>query len=292
MNLVFVHGRAQGLKDPIELKKEWINTLKIGLEKSGLTLPISEENISFPFYGEKLDDLVRDGLRTVEGIITKGAEINSRDVRFFQDFLLEISENADISTEEISEANDVVITEKGPLNWPWVQAILRTLDQRTRWSEASIKRFTRDVVLYLTAANVKDIVNNEVMKSIKNKPCVVVGHSLGSIICYNILRDNSDLNICKFITIGSPLGLKSVKNYLRTPIKMPDCIKHGWYNAYDERDVVALNPLDRTYFNISPSIENDNHVRNSTSNRHGIRGYLNDKVIAKTIYNALRNDCT
>ena len=77
------------------------------------------------------------------------------------------------------------------------------------------------------------------------EPCALVGHSLGSIVRYNILRDNPNLKIPKYITVSSPLGLKSVKSYLKTPIKMPECVRHGWYNANDDRDVVALNPLDK-----------------------------------------------
>ena len=125
-----------------------------------------------------------------------------------------------------------------------------------------------------------------------SEPCVVVGHSLGSIVSYNILRETSTINAFKFITVGSPLGINAVKKYLKTPIKMPDSVKNGWFNGYDERDVVALKPLNKEYFNITPSIKNKNDVDNHTSNRHGIEGYLNDKDIAREIYNALTNDCT
>jgi hypothetical protein len=70
---------------------------------------------------------------------------------------------------------------------------------------------------------------------------------------------------------------------------MPECVdkKNGWFNAYDERDFVALHPLDKEHFNINPPIENKNNVDNHTPNRHGIVGYLNDVDVAKRIYDAL-----
>lgn len=292
MKLIFIHGRAQGGKNQKVLRENWINTFKLGLEKSGLTLPIPEENILFPYYGDLLDKLVDEFNKPVKEIIKKGNVTSSNDARFFHDFLLEIAENANITTEKIEEQNPDIITEKGPLNWEWIQSILKAIDKNSVWSEASIKKFTYDVFLYLTIDAIRNEINNEVMKVISDEHCVVVGHSLGTIVSYNILRDTTTLNVCKFITIGSPLGINAVKKHLKTPIKMPDCIKNGWFNAYDDRDVVALNPLNQQHFNINPSIKNKNDVNNQTSNRHGIEGYLNDKVVAKEIYDALKNGCS
>ena len=55
----------------------------------------------------------------------------------------------------------------------------------------------------------------------------------------------------------------------------------------DERDVVALYPLDQSGFPIMPAIENKTDVDNHTESRDGIAGYLNDRVVAKRIYEAL-----
>lgn len=293
MKLIFIHGRSQEGKNPEALRKLWIETLKIGLRKSNLDLPIGEDKIFLPYYGDKLDELVNTINKPIEEIVKKGSEVNNKDARFFHDFLLEISENANITTSEIEAENPTEIVEKSPLNWRWVQSILRAIDKKNKWSELSIKRFTYDVFLYLTNENIKNEINNAVLKDIdSSEPCIFVGHSLGSIVGYNILRDSTNLNVYKYITVGSPLGLNSVKKYLRTPIKMPDCVKKGWFNAYDDRDVVALNPLDKDYFNIQPQITNKKDVKNQTTNRHGIEGYLNDEIIAKEIYNALTTDCT
>lgn len=290
MKLILIHGRAQGGQDEIALKKTWIDTLEIGLNKSGLTLPISKEDIIFPYYGDLLDKLVHEYNTPIETIIKKGVDSNSDDARFFHDFLQEVANNSNISVQEIEKEQKTEITEKGPLNWEWVHSILKAIDKKSRWSEASIKKFTYDVFLYLTIPAIREEIEKEVKLSFENDTYVVVGHSLGSILSYNLLREDSTIKACKFITIGSPLGINAVKKYLKVPIKMPESVKNGWFNAYDERDVVALKPLNESYFNIIPSIENKNNVDNHTSNRHGIEGYLNDREIAKEIYNALTND--
>lgn len=293
MNLVFIHGRAQEGKNPELLRNLWIDTLKIGLKKSNLILPIPDDKIFFPYYGDELDTLVYSINQPIEEIVKKGSDFNNNEAKFFHDFLLEVAKNANITSSEIEEEYPSQIIERGPLNWAWVQSILRAIDKRGKWGELSIKKFTYDVFLYLTNTNIRNEINNIVLKDIDaTEPCIFVGHSLGTVVGYNILRDNSSLNVCKYITLGSPLGLNSIKKYLKTPIKMPDCVKNGWFNAYDDRDVVALNPLEKKYFNIEPDeITNKKDVNNQTDNRHGIEGYLNDQVIAKEIYEALVDGC-
>ena len=65
----------------------------------------------------------------------------------------------------------------------------------------------------------------------------------------------------------------------------------AWFNAFDPRDSVALYPLDPEHFRLNPekpAIENWPKVHNFTENRHGIKGYLGDPVVAQSIYAALR----
>jgi hypothetical protein len=85
----------------------------------------------------------------------------------------------------------------------------------------------------------------------------------------------------RFITVGSPLGIRTISSQLGV-LKYPpaDLL---WYNAYDERDIVALNPLKDPWFKTDPSISNYDQVHNQTDNRHGIVGYLNDPTVAKCI---------
>ena len=81
---------------------------------------------------------------------------------------------------------------------------------------------------------------------------------------------------------------KTVKG-LAAPVRCPGCVKR-WFNAMDDRDVVALYPLDTTRFPLDPAmpgIENKRDVQNKTTNRHGIAGYLDDKEVARRIYDGL-----
>lgn len=118
-----------------------------------------------------------------------------------------------------------------------------------------------------------------------DSPTVVVGHSLGSVVAYNVAVNRKPSVTTLLLTVGSPLGLRAVRDNL-VPLKNPSGNK-GWYNAYDRRDVVSLYPLNKTYFGVTPPITNHGKVNNGTDNRHGIIGYLDDKLVAKTIHSCL-----
>lgn len=287
MKLVLIHGRDQQGKDSAILKQQWIDTWSEGLAKSGLAIP-KDLLIEFPFYGDILNDIVHGGDITsaVEGAVKRGSNGASPESVFIGELLTELAENKGIDMSAIAAKAEVPYTERGPLNWRWVQLLLQAVDEHTSFGNLSIKLFTYDVYLYLTNKAVRKRIDQCVSKVVDETPCVVVGHSLGSIVGYNVLTKHLH-QVHRYITVGSPLGLLSVSRKLDSPIEMPVCIRNGWHNAYDERDVVALNPLDKKYFNIDPLIENNNTIDNRTKNRHGIEGYLDDKDTAKIIFDAL-----
>jgi len=60
--------------------------------------------------------------------------------------------------------------------------------------------------------------------------------------------------------------------------------KQGWTNAYDPRDVVSPYPLDKIRFGVNPDITSVGDLSKWTDNRHGIRGYLEDNLVANKIH--------
>lgn len=289
MKLIFVHGRAQEDFEEAVLKQTWIDSLKKGLAKSGHTLP-NDVTIEFPYYGKLLKQLVDQAQKPLESTnVTRSGykPTESEEIQFFESFLGEIALNSDLPESEKKEIRRLSEQERGILNWELVHKIAGYLDTKGYFASTLLKKITLDVFLYLNVNDIKRKINEKVESVFDNEPCVVVGHSLGSIISYLVLLNNLNLHVKKFITLGSPLGMNSIRTYLE-PKRMPSCVKKGWYNAYDERDFIALKPLDTMNFNIRPEIENSNHVDNFTDNRHGIVGYLEDQVVAEEIFNIIK----
>lgn len=298
MKLLLVHGRSQEDKNPAVLRHKWVSSLYSGAEAVGLDLPISEDDIIFPYFGDALLDLTapehpehheHDG--DVAPVIR--AREHFEDPEFRCRVLNECFDAAGIDYDRIWELAEPEVRKAGPLSREWVQVGLGLLDRFVPSVSAfSLNLAAADVSLYLQDMAIQDYIESGISSAIADldpaEELVVIGHSLGSIIAYRILAVGgvlSSRSIRSFVTLGSPLGITAVRTALH-PIAHPPNVG-DWFNAFDDRDAVALHPLNSRFFPISPAIDNYGAVANDTPNRHGISGYLTDKVVATRIINSL-----
>jgi hypothetical protein len=289
--LVFVHGRAQQRIDSIGLKKLWIDTWREGLAKSGLDLPIDPGSIHFPYYGDTLEQLAC-GLSPEDAakIIVRGEQMDREQEAFLKEYIAEVQESAGLSDQDVAAEMDPEGRPRGVLNWSWVQGILALIDRRLPWaSGAAIALFTSDVYHYLHKPAIRAVMEAGVRSAFRpGVETVVVSHSLGTVVAYDVLkRDGAELEfkVPLLVTLGSPLAVSAVKKALR-PIAHPRCVA-AWFNAFDERDVVSLYPLDADNFEVEPAITNKVDIDNPTQNRHGLAGYLADAEVARRIHDAV-----
>lgn len=296
--LVFIHGRAQEHKDASALKAEWLDALGEGLAKSGLSLPIAESDVRFPFYGNTLYDLVQG--RSASGaaeVIVRGTESDAAEEQFVRAVLENVRKKAGVTEEQLLDVTNAEVIEKGPANWEWVQGVLRAIDRYVPYGSGSaIALATRDVFQYLKNTGIRTMIDEGVAQAVDpTRETVVVAHSLGTVVAYNLLTQRGGpqgWTVPLFITLGCPLGVEEIRKTVR-PLtgthRCPPCAG-GWFNAMDDRDVVALYPLTPDAFPLDPSapaIQNKTDVRNRTQNRHGISGYLDDAEVARRIHAAL-----
>jgi pimeloyl-ACP methyl ester carboxylesterase len=286
MRILLVHGRSQGGKDPLKLKAEWMETLTKGLHNAGRSLP-TDIAFDFPFYGDRLDQFVQQFELPVDpAFIPKGSPVFDEYAEFRAQVANEMRVRAGISDAEVQAELGPVPAEKGIQNWKWVQAIVRLLDRNlTGVSQDTIEIFLRDVFLYTQRDVVRSAIDRIVVDMLHKDTAVVVGHSLGSVVAYNVVKTKPG-EVPLYVTVGSPLAIRAVRKSL-TPISNPVGAK-GWYNSYDPRDIVALYPLDEDNFDVSPPITNNGTVNNHTENRHGIIGYLDDANVAQMIWSGLQ----
>jgi hypothetical protein len=290
--LVLIHGRGQENRDALKTKKEWLKALDVGLRKSNLTLPIKEEDVRFPWYGKTLFDLAAgvDPDQAAE-IIIKGTEDDARERAFIFSVLKEVQRKAGITDAQIAEmAEGDEPIEKGILNNRAVLGLLRGIDRFVPGgSGAAIGLATKDVYSYINDAVIKAKINKGVRAAITpGVPTVVVAHSLGTVVAYTLIKEEGKANgwnIPLLVTVGSPLSVNAIKKAV-APNEHPRGVGK-WLNALDPSDTVALYPLDKKNFPIDPMIENILDVENSTENHHGISGYLDHKVVARRIHDAL-----
>lgn len=290
--LVLIHGRSQQGKDSAALKQEWLHALRAGLRAAGLDEELDETKVRFPFYGDTLYALVGDAAGAPpEVVIQSGGAPGGAEEEFVAAMVADAVRTLGVSEEQIqAEELAGTVVEQGVLNWPWVLAALRAVEKIPGMGSASLALATRDVYAYLRNPGIQTKIETGVRAAFDGaRECVVVGHSLGSVVAYDILVRRAAAegwSVPSLITVGSPLAVGPVVATL-APVQRPAGVGE-WLNAYDPADVVALHPLDREHFPVTPGVENYPGVHNTTSNRHGIGGYLSDPVVARRIHDALR----
>ncbi len=123
----------------------------------------------------------------------------------------------------------------------------------------AIAFFLGDVFVYLKRGELRDQIRKRVIETIakahteakaKNEPLVIIGHSLGGVILYDLLSAPSpelpqDLKVDALITVGSQPGLFQAMGVFdrqapaHGPTPRPDSVQ-AWYNVFDPIDPLAF----------------------------------------------------
>ncbi|WP_197979500.1 MULTISPECIES: S8 family peptidase [unclassified Sphingomonas] len=110
------------------------------------------------------------------------------------------------------------------------------------------RAFLRDVNDFLYDEKRRRVMRDALASRLESGggPFVVVAHSQGSMIAYDVLRklDPKKYQIPLLLTIGSPLGMQEVQDELRNwhdgPLGRPACVER-WINVADRLDPVAID---------------------------------------------------
>jgi hypothetical protein len=160
---------------------------------------------------------------------------------------------------------------------------------RTRAFRALVERSFADVFAYFFGG-LKEQMRQVVRDALGavDPPVVVIGHSLGSIIAYDVLRErrSSALEVPLFVTVGSPLGITEVQDLVEQPLDVPAPVA-AWRNASDARDLVALDHTIRPEY-APPEKCTDVYVVNDSDNHHGIGEYLRAVAVRQPILELVR----
>lgn len=188
----------------------------------------SGENKDRAGFSRELSNNVHEVVRPVIRIgpyenVKTASEVDPKDGIFWQEALWE-SVN-DLTDEELKDF-----------------ARKRFLYTLVRWLSSTLFDIVSDMPLYLdkNGGAIRRVVKEVILK---HPNCVLVGHSLGSVISADILReeqqtDNFDkMRVSAFITIGSPLNLLKMRNSMDIHSPFP----FVWHNFYYPKDPIAVN---------------------------------------------------
>lgn len=283
MRLIFVHGMRQEKQDANALREAWEEALRAAWQKLGLAIPAYD--VEMPFYGKVLGDLV-DALRQKGNILARGGDASAMSP--VEDALIkEYAAKLGISDNEVRAEIGKEIVARGAANWEWVQGIARALVQKFPIAGELALDFVVQVDAYLTRPHITAAVNNIVRPAFEKGPTVIISHSLGTIVSYALLKNpQSTANARLFMTLGSPLGISTVRSRLGSKnLSVPKDVGR-WVNGTDERDYVALY-AELSAVPSPPAIENITGIHNRTSDAHHILDYLAQEPVAIAIHAGL-----
>lgn len=146
-----------------------------------------------------------------------------------------------------------------------VVANLREVEAYTGWPER--RRLVRE--------RVAGVIRRE-------KPAVVIAHSLGSYVTYETLHAAAGLEVELLVTVGSPLRVPALARRLDPALRAGRGAKPAgvarWVNIADAGDVVAVPPKLGRVFPVDEDAVCDNGL-----GVHGFGGYLANGLLAAAI---------
>jgi hypothetical protein len=155
-----------------------------------------------------------------------------------------------------------------------------------------VGKFASDVVDYLYGP-FKEAMREPVRRVLLQDPApkVIVAHSLGTIILYDVLSEPAlaGLAVNLLVTVGCPLGLGNVQDRLRDGAGRPNPVPPSlaaWMNFADRFDPVALEATLRDEFDPPKDFASDAAVNNPARNNHDLTGYLSVGLVHSTIVGA------
>jgi hypothetical protein len=285
MNLILIHGRAQEKRTVGEIRDEWLQGLRESFARAGLSYPEFPE-IRVPYYGDTLAALTLARPAATATVVKRGLDADERFDDFVAAFVEQMARRDGLSDAEIGALLTLEgeAVERGPLNWGWVHSLAQILERRHPWlTNLVLQRIVADVKAYVDFPDVRDAVHAIVEPAIGGDKCIVVAHSLGTVVAYWVLAKllKEKAKVPLFLTAGSPLGLRNISTKIVPPPRnFPTGVKR-WVNLTDKRDIVALTEtLDAKTF--LPNIENLTDLNNG-EDAHSIARYLADPRVAQAI---------
>lgn len=268
MRLVLVHGIGQQGRSSNEIQAEWTSAL------GGAREDLPFDSVVTPFYGDQIHALAE--ARGSSTVVAQGFGEDDEEREFVGAGLDEIARAHSVTEHQIELQQTV---EQGLPHDRRFIATLRLIEAVSPFQGNLALRLLRQAFAYLKHSDVTEAVDDLVRPAIEAGPCVVVAHSLGTVVSFRLLRQQQ-YEVPLFVTLGSPLAVRSVQTALGRPRLVPAGVGR-WFNAVDRDDMVTLGTA-LTIGTFADRIENYLDVQNG-EDAHSAAGYLSDSVVRELI---------
>lgn len=164
-----------------------------------------------------------------------------------------------------------------------------------------LENFVHDTAAYFFRPKMREAIQKRLRDVLPTdgKPITLIAHSQGSVVAYEVLSSlarSSNVVVDTLVTIGSPLGIQEVQDFLQSgeSLQVPRCVRR-WYNFADPLDAVAFDKsLGDEYsplgFITDHVMFNDKTRINADFDPHSAVGYLAHPRVRSVVHNSVRFD--
>jgi hypothetical protein len=139
--------------------------------------------------------------------------------------------------------------------WALLFDVLAVVASKTMLDGFYIARRMVDVEEFLTNDAIRREVRGYFHDALagRDEPTILIAHSLGSVVAYDVLREVSGLFVPGMVTMGSPLSIGHFRRSLARPGENGDdlpvpAMLDRWVNVYSELDPLVLGSGISSYF--------------------------------------------
>lgn len=281
--IVVVHGVGQQVSGEHTLHDQLFAALQDGLARAEVR--VDPQDVVFPFYGYLF--------RPAAEVLGFESSLDASDVstEYELDLLRTWWSRASATDERVIPPGEETLA-RSPR---WAQGALLALSRSAFFAglaERALVGDLRQVEAYFTDQPVRAATRETVCRRVSERTRVLIGHSLGSVVAYEVLCAHPEWPVHTLITLGSPLGLRHlVYDRLQPPPRAsvtgpraswPGSVK-SWTNVTDSGDVVAVAEDLRPLFS--------NRIRqirvHNGAHAHDMRSYLTDPATGAAIAEGL-----
>jgi hypothetical protein len=293
--VVGVHGMAQQQRGRSQLIAVWEPAFRDGVEIAGGG-DAAAPSFGLAFYGDLFLSAAAQGDAATQKFGYGGRQegaAKGATILHGEDGAAGLES---VSADELAfldEATDEAIAQRpdlgepmgfGPLPGP-LQPLARRLTRR--FDGVLVLMFVsalRQVKLYLEDDELAGHIRGIVSDAIGSDTTVLLAHSLGTVVAFDTLTLNPQLQLDTLITVGSPLGMKAVASRLRPSAAgrqglagFPPNLRR-WVNIYDPGDpVAAAGAVSRLWpAAVDYTVDNEDTP-------HAIERYLGKRVTGRAV---------
>lgn len=301
-HVTFIHGIAN--KPPSEVLHDlWLQGLSLGgIDLRGQGVTSTMVYWADVLYADPRDPLVpaEESLSVAEldvadDSVVISQEYGSAEERAFIDGLsakLALADDAGITSPESVPADPAL--ERIAIPWFLKRRMMRAFIRDAHHYLFDTEHEPRPGTRYRVQTEIRHR-TLDALHATPSTPHVVVAHSLGSVIAYDVLQRVAEAPaVDALLTLGSPLGIDEVQDRLRPEWTRPDgfpsrTVRTRWVNVFDPLDLVCLlDPrLSNDFRQGGASVVEDVSVSNAGSWRHSFVKYAGQPVLTARLRDLL-----